>query len=114
LFTNSENQTPTGENVDNNLIAGQNANPQLVIIEDPQCLICNTDYFAEQVKQNLMPDLEITKIDYTENEAQLLLNIAGVPFLPLYIFDDKITQRPDWEQMSSSFLPLELNERTFY
>jgi protein-disulfide isomerase len=108
---NNINTKESGEEFD--LTVNSNVT-NLIVIYDETCIICNEDAYASQIKANMIPDLQITKIEAGTEDAQMLINILGDSFLPIYIFDDKISQREDWEQMKSAFSNINYQENNFY
>ncbi len=88
---------------------------QLVVIEDSGCLVCQTDLFAEQVKANLFPDLNVVKIDANSEEGKEILSSLGSKTTPVYLFSEEVTQDPNWEtQLASAFEKVTIGESPYY
>ena len=76
---------------------GMTDSVNLLVIEDPECNNCQVDLYVTQIKNNLISNLEVQKIDYTNPRVQNLLNKLDPNFLPLYLFSSNIEERDDWE-----------------
>lgn len=88
---------------------------KLVVIEDPNCAVCQVDMFVQQVKENLIPDMTVEKINYESEEAKAALEKLSVPFVPVFLFSKSIDQRDDWQaNLASAFAPVEVMGESYY
>lgn len=88
---------------------------QLVILEDPSCDTCQVDFFASQVKQNLIPDLNVKKISYNSEQGSKAISDLGLNFVPTYLFSTDIDQREDWDEtLSSVFIKVNILDGQYY
>lgn len=69
----------------------------LIVIEDPQCGNCQVDLYVSQIRENLFDNMEVEKVEYTSPNGAAIVREIQSPYLPLYLFDSKITQREEWE-----------------
>lgn len=102
----------TSEQLDN-----QSTSPTitLTIIEDPTCASCQVDVFAQEVKDNLIPELEVEKIDASSQEGQAILAELNLIQVPAYIFSKNIDERSDWAtQLASAFIAISIDGENQY
>jgi protein-disulfide isomerase len=89
-------------------------NIQLVIVEDPACENCQVDTFAEQVKMNLIPDLEVQKVSFDSQLGEQIIKSVAAKQVPIYLFTENFDQRDDWINLSGAFVPSVIGDNKFY
>lgn len=87
----------------------------LLIVEDPTCTTCQVDVFADQVKANLIDNLEVKKISIETAEGAAILAELDLNQVPAYLFSKNIDQRADWaEQLAGAFITKNVNGEDMY
>jgi protein-disulfide isomerase len=86
----------------------------LLIIEDSSCTNCNVDYFTEQIKTNLIPELSIEKIEYTSDVGKVVIDNLGIKIAPVFLFTKSIDKRDDWEKLANVLIPVEISGTNYY
>ncbi|MFW6285948.1 MAG: DsbA family protein [Nanoarchaeota archaeon] len=111
MYFDQNNKT----NDNNNDVPTNNeSNVQLLIIEDPECINCEVDLFVSQVKENLIPNLEIEKLDYESQLGEAILSDINAKQVPVYLFSTNFDQRDDWTELKEAFVEVNTNEETYY
>lgn len=87
---------------------------ELLIVEDSTCGNCNVDYFADQIKANLIKDLVVTKIEYSSHEGQIVTSNLGIKIAPVFLFSKSIDLRDDWEKLENVLIPVNIANTDFY
>lgn len=108
-----ENVTPN-ENNETPVVPTNNEQVELLIIEDPTCVSCQVDIFAEQVEQNLIPDLKVTKLSIETDEGKAAVAELELTQVPAYMFSDNINTREDWVELSGAFLEESFGGTNYY
>jgi len=106
----------TENNSNNSLEISQNSSIiTLIVIEDPNCLNCQVDLFIEQVKTNLIPNLEVQKISIETTQGKSLISKLNLKEAPTYLFSNSITNRSDWNtQLKEAFILVNIDSVDFY
>lgn len=84
------------------------------VIEDPNCNNCQVDIYLSQIKNNLIADLEIEKIDFESKEGKEILESTESKFLPVMLFSSNIAKREDWEVTLEQAFDRKFHNRTIY
>jgi len=88
---------------------------ELLIVEDPACVNCQTDVFATQIKENLINDLVIKKYSLETPEGKAFVDELKLKQLPVYLFSKGISKRDDWEgQLSQAFIRVNVQGSEYY
>lgn len=88
---------------------------ELLIVEDPSCTTCQVDLFADQVKNNLIPTLEVKKISIETAEGKKLLADLSATQVPIYLFQNNIDKRDDWAtNLAGAFEKVNVNGKDYY
>ena len=88
---------------------------ELLIVEDPSCTTCQVDLFADQVKNNLIPTLEVKKISIETTEGKKLLADLKATQVPIYLFQNNIDKRDDWAtNLAGAFEKVTVNGKDYY
>ena len=120
VFTsNSENITTnsvdTNKSINNTNVISNVKGITLTILEDPTCTSCQVDLFATQVKENLINDLEVTKISIESDKGKAMLAELNLNQVPAYLFSSNIDQRDDWtSKLAPAFKKVNSNGNEFY
>lgn len=64
---------------------------ELIVLNDPACVSCNTDQDLAMLKQNSTPALLIRDVDVASEEGKALIEKFEMTSIPQYIFVDGIT-----------------------
>lgn len=86
----------------------------LLIVEDSSCTNCNVDYFSDQIKTNLIPELSIEKIEYTSDVGKIIIENLGIKIAPVYLFTKSVDKRDDWEKLANVLIPVEIVGTNYY
>lgn len=78
----------------------------LVIIKAKECLVCNTDFFVNNLKR-VLADLEIREIDYQDQEAQELISNLKISMLPAYFLNRRIKEREEYTRLENFLIETE-------
>jgi protein-disulfide isomerase len=97
-----------------NLNTTNSANYGLLVIEDSTCESCNVDYFTEQIKTNLMPEVVIEKIEYSTDVGQTVINSLGIKIAPVFLFTESVDTREDWAKLESVLIPVQVAGAKYY
>lgn len=62
---------------------------KLYIIEDKRCADCDTSRITDALKQ-IFSSAEVETLDYSSAKGKELYNIAGLVYLPMYLFESKV------------------------
>ena len=88
---------------------------KLTVIEDPTCTTCQVDLFAQNVKENLIPDMAVEKVDFQSEDGQKFVDALGMKFAPAFLFSTDIAERDDWAtSLASAFIPVNINGVDYY
>ncbi len=114
---NSDNGNNNGNNSNNNNIVENNDDQipvNLMVIEDINCEACQVDFFIENVKEGLFPQMETEKIDSTSEKGKKVIEELNVLMLPVYLFNEEIDKRSDWDQMQDAFDKVTYEGKSLY
>lgn len=118
-FLMQNNTAPVNTNTTNtgntNTPTGSADAVTLLIVEDPTCTTCQVDVFADQVKANLINNLEVKKISIETAQGAQILASLELNQVPAYLFSKNIDQRSDWaEQLAGAFIAKSVNGEDMY
>jgi protein-disulfide isomerase len=97
-----------------NGVKTNDGNYGLLIIEDSECTNCNVEFFADQIKTNLIPELAIEKIEYSSDVGQTVIDSLGIKIAPIFLFTESTDTREDWEKLESVLIPVEVVGTKYY
>jgi len=105
------NEHITNENLNSSGPSGV----KLTIVEDPKCLNCQVDVFAQQIKQNLISDLESEKVDVNSVQGEKFKSALDLKLVPAFLFSKEIANLPDWQaKLSGAFQEEVIGGKTYY
>lgn len=88
--------------------------PLVLVIEDNSCDICDNS-IATQIKEKLMPNLEIRNLDFNSKKGKKLIELTKTKVLPIFIFNDKITNITGWnEELKTAFKQIVIDGEIYY
>lgn len=87
---------------------------EMVVIEDSSCEECQVDYFIDGIKENLLDDLEVKRVEADSEAGKQVLDSLGVKFAPVFIFSKNIEQAATWSSLEPYVFPIDLGGVSFY
>ncbi len=111
---NNNNIQETQEAV-NSTANNENLKVKLLVVEDPSCVKCQVDQIIEQLKDKLLPNLEVEKVDFKSEKGKEIVNSLNLNQVPVFFFSEEISKLDIWEQqLKPAFQEEILNGETYY
>jgi len=103
----------------NNTVVNQNTGSnalKLVVIEDPNCSICNISGFYNALKTKLLPGLQLERIPYNSKKGEQFVQKLGINRVPVFLFNNEITKTKLWSdpRFVSYLKNITINNQKYY
>jgi len=72
---------------------------QMTVINDATCSVCDSQAIIDITQRELFPTAQVTVLDKSDAQAQQLITQLGITALPAYVFDNKIAQAANFNQI---------------